>query len=169
MKLRARTESQDSEATVTLEFINGRVCAEVDGHKYDLEITFPEPDAYLLTHNGSICEAIVSKQGRSGRYKVSIRGKEYEIEIIDPRRLRADTGQQSRATGTIELRAMMPGKVVRVLVEEGSDIKKGEGVLVVEAMKMQNELRSTRDGRVVRIAVDEGATVAAGDLLAVIE
>ncbi|MCV4615428.1 acetyl-CoA carboxylase biotin carboxyl carrier protein subunit, partial [Escherichia coli] len=71
--------------------------------------------------------------------------------------------------GSVELRAMMPGKVVRILNAEGSQVSKGDGILVVEAMKMQNEIKSPRDGKVAKIAASEGATVAAGELLAVIE
>ena len=63
----------------------------------------------------------------------------------------------------------MPGKVVRVLAEVGAEIKQGEGVIIVEAMKMQNEMKSPKDGTVKEIRYDEGATVNAGDVLAVIE
>ena len=63
----------------------------------------------------------------------------------------------------------MPGKLVRVLAAEGAAIKQGEGVLIVEAMKMQNEMKSPKDGIVKEIRVSEGTTVNAGDVLAVIE
>jgi biotin carboxyl carrier protein len=74
-----------------------------------------------------------------------------------------------QTTGTSEIKTAMPGKVMRVLVEEGAEIKQGEGVIVVEAMKMQNEMKSPRDGIVKEIRFAEGATVNAGDVLAVIE
>ena len=63
----------------------------------------------------------------------------------------------------------MPGKLVRILVEVGAEIKQGEGVLVVEAMKMQNEMKAPKDGIVKEIRFAEGATVNAGDILAIIE
>lgn len=63
----------------------------------------------------------------------------------------------------------MPGKVVRVLLEEGAEVRQGQGVLVVEAMKMQNELQSPKQGRLVSVLAKPGATVAAGEPLAVIE
>jgi biotin carboxyl carrier protein len=63
----------------------------------------------------------------------------------------------------------MPGKVARVLVETGSSVEKGDGVVVVEAMKMQNELKSPKAGIVKEIQAEEGATVSAGDILATIE
>ncbi|QYO67495.1 biotin/lipoyl-containing protein [Leptolyngbya sp. 7M] len=73
------------------------------------------------------------------------------------------------ADGVVELKTAMPGKVVRVIVAEGDEVKKGDGILVVEAMKMQNEMRSPKNGTVKTISVAEGSTVAAGDILAVIE
>ena len=68
-----------------------------------------------------------------------------------------------------ELGALMPGKVVRVLVEEKAEVEAGQGVIVVEAMKMQNEIKSPKQGRVVKIVAQVGASVNAGDVLAVIE
>jgi biotin carboxyl carrier protein len=75
----------------------------------------------------------------------------------------------SEADGASEIKTAMPGKLVRVLVEVGAEIKKGEPVLVVEAMKMQNEMKSPKDGIVKEIRFAEGATVNAGDVLAIIE
>jgi biotin carboxyl carrier protein len=63
----------------------------------------------------------------------------------------------------------MPGKVVRILLEAGANVEAGQGVVVVEAMKMQNELKSPRDGVIVSIDVTEGSTVNAGEVLAIIE
>ncbi len=63
----------------------------------------------------------------------------------------------------------MPGKVVRVLVEQGAEVQTGDGIIVVEAMKMQNEMKSPKDGIIKEIRFTEGATVNAGDVLAIIE
>ena len=63
----------------------------------------------------------------------------------------------------------MPGKIVRIMVSEKDEVKAGQGLLVMEAMKMQNEMKSPKDGNVRKILVAEGATVNAGDILAVIE
>jgi biotin carboxyl carrier protein len=71
--------------------------------------------------------------------------------------------------GPKELRAQMPGKVVKILVQEGERVSAGQGVIIVEAMKMQNEMKSPKDGVVSRIGTAEGATVAAGAPLLVIE
>jgi biotin carboxyl carrier protein len=90
----------------------------------------------------------------------------YRIE--DPRSLR----QRRRAAGgdgPVTLKASMPGRVVRILIEEGEPVAAHQAVVVIEAMKMQNELKSPRDGRVTHIRVSPGDTVASGDTLAVIE
>jgi biotin carboxyl carrier protein len=63
----------------------------------------------------------------------------------------------------------MPGKVVRVLVAPGDSVEAGQGVAVVEAMKMQNEMKASRAGKVLSVPAKEGATVAAGEVLATIE
>jgi biotin carboxyl carrier protein len=73
-----------------------------------------------------------------------------------------------RATGPARLTAPMPGKVVRVLVEKGQEVKAGASLVVVEAMKMENELRAPRAGRVVELPVREGQAVESGALLAIV-
>ena len=95
-------------------------------------------------------------------------GEPFDVEIVDPRAVR-----RRGASGTVEgrqtLTAAMPGKVVRVLVSEGDTVEAGQGIVVVEAMKMQNEVKSPKAGTVVKIAASEGSTVNAGELLAVVE
>ncbi len=71
--------------------------------------------------------------------------------------------------GPRAVRAPMPGRVVRVLAAEGDEVAEQQGVVVLEAMKMQNEMRSPKAGRIRRVAVQVGDTVAAGDLLALVE
>jgi biotin carboxyl carrier protein len=68
-----------------------------------------------------------------------------------------------------DVKAPMPGKVIRLLVREGDEVQAGQGLAVVEAMKMQNELKALRAGRVLRVAVKDGATVGAGDVLVTLE
>jgi biotin carboxyl carrier protein len=113
---------------------------------------------------------------RSGieRREVLVDGWRFEVEIEPAaraalrekaRRGRSEMGQD----GPIEVRAIIPGVVVAVSVTAGDDVTAGQQLLVVEAMKMQNELRSPRDGVVGRIAVGERQTIEVGDLLVVIE
>jgi biotin carboxyl carrier protein len=100
---------------------------------------------------------------------VTVRGRSYDITISDPKRLRSGHGSGSHDHGSAEIVSPMPGKVVRVLVAAGAQVEAGDGIVVVEAMKMQNELKSPKAGLIVSINCEAGATVNAGDVLAVIE
>jgi biotin carboxyl carrier protein len=91
------------------------------------------------------------------------------VKIVDPKRLRSGQNSDRHHHGVAEILAPMPGKVVRVHTEAGASVEKGAGVVVVEAMKMQNEMKSPRAGVVVSINEKPGDTVNAGDVLAVIE
>ena len=106
--------------------------------------------------DGRSYEARVEEQpGRPGR---GDRGRRFEIDVRDPRRW----SRERRAgawRGPAKRAAPMPGKVVRVLVAAGDQCEAGQGLVVVEAMKMQNEMKAPRDGRVVYVPAREGATV----------
>lgn len=100
---------------------------------------------------------------------VVLNGKRYVFTVEDPRALKSRKQRGTGADGPLAIKSSMPGRVLRMLVAEGDEVSAGQGVMVVEAMKMQNEMKTTRGGRVRRIAVNEGETVNAGQLLAVIE
>ena len=162
MKLRAVIEDQEQEVTVRVD--GGRVHAEVGGRVYDLELREPEPGSYLFLRGAEVHECRVGEN-----LDVNLHGRNYSIEIIDPKRLRSGQDSDRHHHGLAEITAPMPGKVVRVQVEAGAAVEKGAGVVVVEAMKMQNEMKSPRAGVVVSINVKPGDTVNAGDVLAVVE
>jgi biotin carboxyl carrier protein len=143
-----------------------KISASVDGREYALEASEVEPNVYLLKHENQIFQLYVSPTETTA---VTLGNHSFEIKISDPKRLRGAGAAAGNADGTVEIKTAMPGKVVRVLAEQGAEIKQGESVLVVEAMKMQNEMKSPKDGVVKEIRVAEGATVNAGDVLAVIE
>jgi biotin carboxyl carrier protein len=98
-----------------------------------------------------------------------VRGSDYDVAVSDPTRLRSGQASGAHHTGAAEIVSPMPGKIVRILVEPGTHVEAGAGVVVVEAMKMQNEMKAPKAGVVVSIKTEEGATVSAGDVLAVIE
>lgn len=166
MKLTGRID--DEEYEIEVREVDGRVVADIDGREYDLEVSQPEPGVFLLKTGGRVFEAAVSP-GENGDANVHVRGSEFAVSIMDPKRLRGSGGTAHSHDGRAEIRTAMPGKVVRVLAEVGTEIKKGDGVLVVEAMKMQNEMKSPKDGIVKEIRTAEGTTVNAGEILAVIE
>jgi biotin carboxyl carrier protein len=103
-----------------------------------------------------------------GAGEVSVNGRVFHADVFDPRELR---GRRSAAdnSGPQAIAALMPGRVIRVLVEPGQEVAAGEGLIVVEAMKMQNETKAPRAGRVAAVKTIAGATVSAGDILLMIE
>ena len=100
--------------------------------------------------------------------EISVNGRLFHVEVFDPRELR---GRRSAAnsSGPQSVTAPMPGRVIRVLVDPGQEVAAEEGLIVVEAMKMQNEMKAPRAGRVAAVKTLAGATVSAGDILLVIE
>ena len=157
----------DRELDVNASVDGGSLRAEIDGRVYELELREPEPGCYLFFREAEVQECRVSKAPEG--FDVTLHGRNYAVEIIDPKRLRSGQNSDRHYHGLAEITAPMPGKVVRVHIETGASVEKGAGIVVVEAMKMQNEMKSPRDGVVVSINVKPGDTVNAGDVLAVVE
>jgi biotin carboxyl carrier protein len=124
------------------------------------------PGVYSLLINGRSYEALVSKRpgdapGLGTPFVVVVGLRRYLVELRDPRQWRR-AGSSMGAEGPQEIVAPMPGRIVKVLVKEGQMVERDEGLLVIEAMKMQNELRAPRAGRVERIYMPEGRGVETG-------
>ena len=147
-----------------------RVFAEVGGRRYELEARGVGAGEYMLLHEGRVYECRVGRAREGGpTLNVTVGAREYEVTLTDPKRLRGAGVAHAHDSGRAQVIAPMPGKVVRVLVEAGQQVEAGEGVVVVEAMKMQNELKSPKAGAVTELRAEPGATVNAGDVLVVIE
>ena len=162
MKLQAELNNEKHEIEIKRD--GEKVFARIDEREYELEAAEVERDVYLLKHDNRIFQIYVAPNGI-----VNVGNHQFEINLTDPKRLRGSNASGASADGISEIKTAMPGKLVRILVEQGAEIKQGESVLVVEAMKMQNEMKSPKDGIVKEIRFAEGATVNAGDILAVIE
>ena len=168
MKLKARIGEREEDLILKVE--DGRVSAAIGGRVYNLEVREPMPGSYLFFHGNDVHECLVSERAKSkDHFDVSLRGRNHAVTIVDPKRLRSGQNSDRHHHGVAEILAPMPGKVVRVQLEAGANVEKGVGIVVVEAMKMQNEMKSPRDGVVVAINVKPGDTVNAGDVLAVVE
>ena len=167
MKLEAQIGGSAHQLEIHVE--GDKLFALVDDRKYEIEASEVEPGVYLLKNNGRVYQVTVSPHGISGGREISVRNNKYEINIFDPKRLRGSRSDHAEAGGQAEIRTAMPGKVVRIIAEIGAQVEKGTGVIVVEAMKMQNEMKSPIDGVVKEIKVEEGSTVNAGEVLVVIE
>jgi biotin carboxyl carrier protein len=125
-----------------------------------------EPGVFSILLDGRSYEARV-ESAQEGVW-VTIRGRRLRVELEDPRRA-SRKSKDRRTDGPLQVAAPMPGKIVRILVALGDEVIAGQGLVVMEAMKMQNELKASRPGRVAAIPVHEGDTVSAGAVLAVIE
>jgi biotin carboxyl carrier protein len=168
MKLTA--ELAGTAHALELERAGVQVVATVDGRRYELEAREVEPSVYLLQASGRIYECRVREAGVQGNAReVHIGQQTFQITLLDPKRLRHAAGAGTQASGRVGVVAAMPGKIVRVLVAQGAQVEAGDALLVVEAMKMQNELKSPKAGTVVELHAQAGATVNAGDVLAVVE
>jgi biotin carboxyl carrier protein len=168
--MRLTAEIDGREHALELRREGARVLAKVDGREYELEARETEGGATLLTHGGRVFECRAESAGARGEaWRVDVGGQRFEVALVDPRRLRAGGAGAGQAAGRAAVTSSMPGKVVRVLVERGAQVEAGDALVVVEAMKMQNELKSPKAGAVVELQAREGATVNAGEVLAVVE
>ena len=168
MKLTAQLSGNEHE--ISLDFDNGIAFAEVDARRYEIEIRELGEGQYLLVEGSRIHRCRVERKRDSpNSFEVVQRGLTRDITITDPKRLRSTNSAGAHHSGAAQIVSPMPGKIVRVLVEVGARVEIGAGIVVVEAMKMQNEMKSPKAGAVVSINAEPGATVNAGDVLAVIE
>lgn len=126
------------------------------------DIVEVEPGVYSALADGASFEARVTGA------EISIAGHVFRFEIADPRKW-TRTGHSAGGEGRVAVAAAMPGKVIRVLVAAGDEVAEGQGIIVVEAMKMQNELKAPRAGRITGIEVKPNDSVIAGAVLATIE
>lgn len=138
----------------------------IDGGSEQIaDVALPAPGNYSILLGGRSYDVLVERAPR--HLIVTLEGHHFEIEVLDPRRWSRNTA--GRGGEQIEsLIAPMPGKVVRVLAAVGDAVRAGQGLMVVEAMKMQNEMKASRAGRVLSVSAKEGATVTAGEVLATI-
>ena len=166
MKLLAEIDGQTHEIELTRP--DGKLTAVIDGRTIEAEVSEPEPGVYLFKTGGRVIEAYTGPFTDSTTI-VSVRGHDHAVSVTDPKRLRGSVVGSEAAGGRAEIRTAMPGKVVRILAALDTQVEKGGGLIVVEAMKMQNEMRSPKDGRIVEIRVAEGDTVSAGDVLMIVE
>lgn len=137
-----------------------------DGPVREAQVEVPEGGVYSILMDGRSYEARVEEHPDS--FVIVVDGYRFEVEVRDPRRWSRKSGGRG-SDGIQTVTAPMPGKVVRVLVVAGDTVEPGQGVIVVEAMKMQNEMKVPRAGKVLSVSVKEGATVVAGEVLATIE
>ena len=149
-----------------LDHVEGGWTCRLDGREIAVDAVLARPDVLSLRMDNKAYEVKCERVG--GDMHLWVGSVRYAAEVRDPRSLRGRARVEDDH-GPKKLTAPMPGKVVRILVSQGTQIEAGTGVLVVEAMKMQNEVKSPKKGTVQKILVMEGAAVNAGDVLAIVE
>jgi biotin carboxyl carrier protein len=143
---------------------DGRYTVSLDGAPFEVELAPRGPHLASLLVGGESHE--VGLEARPGGFAVLLPGETVVVDLAPA--ARGGSAPVHRAQGPARLAAPMPGRVVRVLCEVGADVAAGQGLVVIEAMKMENEIRAPRAGRVQEVAVREGQAVEAGALLAVV-
>ena len=150
-----------------LERADGVWQCRLDGREVQMDAVLARRDVLSVLIDGKAYE--IKRERVADDLHLWVGPVRYGVEVRDPRSLRGRKGAAGDAHGPRKLVAPMPGKVVRVLQPAGSEVEAGQGVLVMEAMKMQNEIKSPKKGTVQKIVAGEGAAVNAGDVLAVVE
>jgi biotin carboxyl carrier protein len=141
---------------------------KVDDQMIEVDAALTARDVLSLLVGGDAFE-VKRELSLQGQLHLVIGSARYAVDVQDPRALRTRRAAGGAEAGPQKITAPMPGKIVRVIVAVGSEVKAGQGVIVMEAMKMQNELKSPKDGRVQKILTSEGSTVNPGDTLAIIQ
>lgn len=145
---------------------DGRWDCRLDGQAIEVDAVLTRRDVLSVIIGGKAYE--IKRERTPTDMHLWVGSVRYAVQLRDPRSLRGRAGSDD-AKGPRKLVAPMPGKVVRVLVPESSEVEAGQGIVVVEAMKMQNEIKSPKKGVVRKLVAAEGAAVNAGDVLAVVE
>jgi biotin carboxyl carrier protein len=166
-----------------------RYLATIDGHEHEIEIEELAADSFAIRFGKNRFEADLRKLGpasfsvivdnrsfdfdvaRDGEDTVvASRSRSTRLTIADPARRAARAARQRREhSGRVEIKSAMPGRIVNVLVAPGDTVKAEQGIVVVEAMKMENEVKSPKAGKVVEVKVVAGQAVEKGQLMMVIE
>jgi biotin carboxyl carrier protein len=151
--------------------VNGR-SAQIEIHgsrfRYERDDGVVIDAAFSLEGTSVLLNSRSYRVNKGAGKEVWVNGLLFSMEVFDPRDLRPGQGATSNH-GRQEIAASMPGKVIRVLVALGDAVEEGQGLVVVEAMKMQNEMKSPKAGRVAEVRARPDATVGAGEVLVVVE
>lgn len=167
-----------------------RYLATLAGAEHELEIDEQAPGSYAIKVGDTRLEADVKRIG-SNSFSIIIGNRAFDFDVIAEgeelvvssregqsrltvidvarRARRSAAGARHAGEGRVQLKAMMPGRVVNVLVNPGDEVADGQGIVVIEAMKMENEVKSPKAGKVTEIKVATGQAVEKGETLAIIE
>lgn len=166
LKLELTIEGEPAQAEFTS--ANGVVQLKYNGQLHEASVSEPEPGIFLVIINGRVYRCALERLS-TGKTEVVVNSRRVSIAVSDKKHLHHHSASSAGGEGRVALSSPMPGKIVRILLNPGDQVAAYQGVLVVEAMKMQNEIQSPRAGIVLEVSVSEGQTVNAGQTLALIE
>jgi biotin carboxyl carrier protein len=146
---------------------DSRWTALVDGKQLEVDARLVRPGVLSLIVHGHSFQCVLDEG--SVETAIVLGNRRYIVTINDPRSLMARRRKARAAGGTQMIKAPMPGRILRLLASVGDHVEAHQPILVIEAMKMQNEVRTSQAGRLAHIAIEAGATVTAGATLATIE
>ena len=149
-----------------LEQVQNRWVCRLDGREIEVDAVIARPNVLSLRVGNKAYE--IKSERVANDWHLWVGSARFGAEVRDPRSLRG-RARSTDERGPKKLAAPMPGKVVRILVHEKSEVEAGAGLVVVEAMKMQNEIKSPKKGTIQKLLVNEGAAVNAGDVLVIVE
>jgi biotin carboxyl carrier protein len=148
---------------------DGSYYVKVGEKSYEIDVASARAHSIfsLNVKDGRQFEVAVRRLKNQGHavYQVSSKRGHDTVEVMDPLTHLAEQSRGASGAGSQQVRAYMPGRVVEVLAQEGDEVEKGQGVVVLEAMKMKNEIQAERAGKVAKLFVKEGQTVEGGDPL----
>lgn len=150
------------------ETADGQYEVTIDGDTVHVDAVKSGPTVYSMIENGRQFEAVVDEKGAHG-FDVLVGGRIFHLEVIDERTRLLAGAAAAVPSGPQSVEAEMPGKVVKLSAVVGETVAQGQGIVILEAMKMENEILAPIDGVVKEIAVSEGDTVEAGSPLFVVE
>jgi len=166
VKIAVRIDNRTRAVKVIREAERWRI--SLDGESLDADAVEIAANIFSILLNGKSYEVRIAPTP-TGALTLQTAHREFTAEVLDPRAWRGRRHGALEAEGRQQILAPMPGKIVRVLVQAGEKVEAGQGLIVVEAMKMQNEIRSPKSGTVERLLVKEGQPVNAGEVLAWID
>lgn len=146
---------------------DGITTVTVGDREYRVDLSWTRSDLLSLIIDGRSYQVDIHSE--KDLHEVLLEGEHFEFELFDERKALLKRGSALGAEGVQEIRSSMPGKIVKLLAAEGEEVEQGQGLVVVEAMKMENEIKSPKAGVVKKVTVKEGAAVETGALLIVVE
>jgi biotin carboxyl carrier protein len=164
MKLRAQVGSEERELVLEPTAREGRYRVLVGGNEREVDARRIDGSGWSLIIDGQAYLVDVDA-GKDGELVAEIRGVTVPVKLVDPRRVALAAQRVRETSGPLDVRAPMPGKIVKVHVKAGDAVSVGQGLIVIEAMKMENELRAPRGGTVDKVRASEGQAVEAQEVL----